>query len=122
MKTIGNILWLFLGGGLIALAWYIVGFLCCCTILAIPVGIQCFKFGTFTIWPFGRQIKYSGKMTSFLWNIIWIFVFGWELATLSLSIGLVWCVTIVGIPFGLQCFKFAQLALMPFGATIEVLT
>lgn len=122
MKTIGNILWLFLGGGLIALAWYIVGFLCCCTILAIPTGIQCFKFGTFIIWPFGRQIKYSGKMTSFLWNIIWIFVFGWELMLLSISIGIVWCITIVGIPFGLQCFKFAQLALMPFGATIEVLT
>jgi len=119
MKTIGNILWLFLGGGIIGLAWYFVGLLCCCTIIAIPFGMQCFKFGTFIIWPFRRHIKYSSKTTSFIWNVIWILIFGWELMVLSLSIGLIWCLTIVGIPFGLQCFKFAQLALMPFGADIK---
>ncbi|MFV0414442.1 MAG: YccF domain-containing protein, partial [Oscillospiraceae bacterium] len=34
-------------------------------------------------------------------------------------IGLVLCITIVGIPFGLQCFKFAKLALFPFGAQVR---
>lgn len=119
MKTIGNILWVLLGGGLIGLIWFVAGVLCCCTIIAIPTGIQCFKFGSFIIWPFGRQIKYSGKVTSLLWNIIWITVLGWELTLLSVAVGILWCLTIVGIPIGIQCFKFAQLALMPFGATIE---
>jgi len=32
--------------------------------------------------------------------------------------GLALCVTIIGIPLGLQCFKFAKLALMPFGAQV----
>ena len=53
-----------------------------------------------------------------LGNLIWFFCGGilqglsWTLA------GLLWCITIIGIPFGLQCFKIAKLALMPFGATI----
>ena len=55
---------------------------------------------------------------SFLVNILWIIFFGWELALASLAFGLVYCVTIVGIPFGLQYFKFMKLALMPFGAEI----
>ena len=41
-----------------------------------------------------------------------------ELALASAVCGLVLCVTIVGIPFGLQCFKLAQLALMPFGSEV----
>ena len=43
---------------------------------------------------------------------------GWELAVTAVMIGLLYCITIIGIPFGLQSFKFARLALMPFGAQI----
>ena len=43
---------------------------------------------------------------------------GLELALSSVVMGITCCLTIVGIPFGLQSFKFAQLALMPFGAKI----
>ncbi|MDD2457079.1 MAG: YccF domain-containing protein, partial [Eubacteriales bacterium] len=69
--------------------------------------------------PFGREIDYSQAGTiSFLANILWILLLGWELAVTAVVIGLVYCVTIVGIPFGLQSFKFARLALMPFGARI----
>ncbi len=52
-------------------------------------------------------------------NIIWLIVFGWEFALTHLVIGLLFCVTIIGIPFGLQHFKFAQLGLIPFGAVIK---
>lgn len=51
-------------------------------------------------------------------NIIWILVFGWELAISSCVFGLAWCITIVGIPFGLQFFKFAKIALLPFESHI----
>ena len=51
-------------------------------------------------------------------NILWIALFGWELALLSLAAGFLCCLTIVGIPFGLQSFKFAKLSLLPFGARI----
>jgi len=68
---------------------------------------------------FGREIDYSQSGTiSFLVNILWIVFLGWELAVTAVAVGLVYCVTIIGIPFGLQAFKFARLALMPFGARI----
>jgi uncharacterized membrane protein YccF (DUF307 family) len=44
--------------------------------------------------------------------------FGWELALAFVFTGFIWCVTIIRIPFGTQCFKFARLALMPFGARV----
>ena len=34
-------------------------------------------------------------------------------------IGVLMCITIVGIPFGQQMFKLAKLALMPFGAIVR---
>ena len=119
MRILGNLIWCVFGGGIIAILWILAGVLCCCTIIGIPMGLQCFKFAQFIMWPFGRQIMLTNRIDSLILNMICVFVFGWELAILSLSVGLIWCLTILGIPFGLQCFKFAQLALMPFGATIE---
>ena len=55
---------------------------------------------------------------SFLLNIIWLIVSGLPLALEHLAIGVAMCVTIIGIPFGLQQFKLAKLALMPFGAEV----
>lgn len=55
---------------------------------------------------------------NFLGNLIW-FIFGGLAGGLGwLIAGALWCITIVGIPVGLQCFKLARLALMPFGAQI----
>lgn len=118
MRIFGNLLWCIFGGGIIAILWGLVGVICCCTIVGIPMGLQCFKFAGFIIWPFGRNIYYSNNAVDFLWNILWIVFLGWELAVFAFFIGLIWCGTIVGIPFGAQCFKFARLALMPFGAQI----
>lgn len=48
-------------------------------------------------------------------NILWC-LFGGLIGGLSWGFaGCVWCITIVGIPVGLQCFKFASLAFWPFG-------
>lgn len=118
MKTIGNILWVIFGGGILALLWAMAGLLFFVSILGIPVGIQCMKFAGLILWPFGRAIEFSGGAGSFLLNFIWIILFGWELASTAFFIGIIWCITIVGIPFGLQFIKFAQLAIMPFGAKI----
>ncbi len=121
MKIIGNILWLLLGGGLLAIAWAMAGLICCITIIGIPIGLQCFKFAGLVIWPFGKEIVYSDRTSSFLFNLLWVIIFGWELALLALIIGVVWCMTIIGIPFGLQSIKFAKLALMPFGAKVKIM-
>lgn len=118
MKTFGNIMWLVFGGGIISLLWLFAGIICYCTIIGIPLGIQCFKFAGFTLWPFGKDVQFSDHYGSFFLNVIWIMFFGWELTLFSCFLGMVWSVTVIGIPFGIQCFKFARLSLMPFGAQI----
>ena len=118
MKILANILWFIFGGFALSFLWFVSGIALCITIIGIPVGIQCFKFAVLILVPFGKEIHYSGKTSSFILNILWIVFFGWELALTSAVIGLIWCITIFGIPIGLQCFKFAQLAFMPFGAEI----
>ena len=119
MNFIGNIIWLVFGGILAAIAWFLAGLILCITVIGIPFGIQCFKISTFVLWPFGRQIELGNfGVGGFLFNIIWIIFFGWEFAITHLIIGAIFCVTIIGIPFGIQHFKFAQLGLIPFGARI----
>ena len=119
MRMLGNLIWVIFGGAILALFWLVAGLLLCITIIGIPFGLQCFKIAALVFWPFGKEISYpSAGAGSLLLNLLWIFIFGWELALSALTIGLIYCVTIIGIPFGLQCFKFAQLALFPFGARV----
>ena len=94
------------------------GCLWCISIIGIPYGIQCFKFASMSFFPFGKEIVYGGGVVSFLVNVIWILISGIPLAVEHLVIGCLLCITIIGIPFGLQQFKLAKLALMPFGTSI----
>lgn len=119
MKLLGNILWLLLGGIFTAIGWFTVGLLWCITIVGIPVGIQCFKFAKLSLFPFGKEITYGGSTVSILVNVLWLIFGGIELALGFVSMGIACCVTIIGIPFGLQYFKLAKLALLPFGADIR---
>lgn len=122
MKFIGNIVWLILGGMVIALVYYIVGLLFCLTIIGIPFGFQLFKFGTFSLWPFGTQViegKDSIGCTTLFMNILWIILGWWEIALMHLFFGFILCITIIGIPFGMQHFKMAGLSLLPFGKTFK---
>ncbi len=54
-----------------------------------------------------------------LLNIIWLILGGFIVVISYLLGGIVLCLTIIGIPFGIQCFKLAGLALMPFGREIR---
>lgn len=118
MRILGNLLWFLLGGIVLGLCWTIAGILWCITILGIPWGVQCFKFAKLAFFPFGKDILYGTGAGSLLVNILWILLTGAELAIIHAVIGLVFCITIVGIPFGMQCFKLAKLALLPFGASV----
>lgn len=118
MRLIGNILWFIFGGLESALAWVIAGLLWCVTIIGIPIGIQCFKFAGLALWPFGKEIEYDGGTMSLIANVFWLIFTGIPMAVGNLVVGLVWCITIIGIPFGRQFFKLARLSLMPFGAKV----
>ena len=122
MKFIGNLFWLILGGLVISLYYAIVAIFYCITIIGIPFGIQLFKMSGLALWPFGRNVgsgSNDGGCLSLLMNIIWIVCGGIEIAILHLIFGLICCVTIVGIPFGMQHFKMSLLALVPFGKVIS---
>ena len=118
MRFIGNILWFILLGLWTGLTWWLIGLLWCITIVGIPVGVQCFKLSKLVFWPFGKDIEFGNKTSSLLLNILWLIFSGIELAIGYLTAGVVMCCTIIGIPFGLQCFKLMKLALLPFGAEI----
>ncbi|MBQ6663380.1 MAG: YccF domain-containing protein [Firmicutes bacterium] len=118
MGVIGNILWFIFGGFISGLAWWVSGLIWCLTIIGIPYGRQCFKFASLSFFPFGKEVVYGGGPVSLLANVIWFLFFGLWMALGNLIIGLAWCLTIVGIPFGRQFFKIAKLSLTPFGARI----
>ena len=118
MSFLGNVLWFIFGGLLSGLSWILSGIIWCITIVGIPYGLQCFKFATLSFAPFGKDVEYGGGVSSFIANVIWIIFFGIPMAIENFLFGVLWCITIVGIPFGLQFFKIAKLSLMPFGARI----
>lgn len=119
MGCLGNILWFFCGGLLGGLSWFLAGILWCITIVGIPVGMQCFKFAGLSFFPFGKEVDFGGGTVSLILNIIWLLTTGLPLALEHLTCGAILCITIIGIPFGMQHFKLMKLALMPFGASIR---
>lgn len=119
MKTVANVLWIIFFGWWYWIYYVLVGVLCCVSIIFIPVGLQCFKFAKLMFAPFGKTVtltKSGGKMVI---NVIWAILFGWENALAILLSGVVCCITIIGIPVGLQLFKAAKFILLPIGATIS---
>ena len=119
MKIIGNILWFVFGGFLSGLSWVLAGCLWCITIIGIPIGTQCFKFAGLAFFPFGKEVVYGGGTISLLANILWLIISGIPMAVGNFITGCLWCMTIIGIPFGKQFFKSAKLSLMPFGASVN---
>lgn len=120
MKTLGNILWFLFGGLLLWLEWAFAGLLLCITVIGIPAGLQCFKIAGLCAFPFGKDIvRGETKFGNTLFNILWVIFFGWEIALTALFCGIIWCITIIGIPFGKQFFKLAAISLFPFGARIQ---
>ena len=120
MRLLLNILWLIFGGLISALGWVLVGCLWCISVVGIPVGLQCFKLASISLDPFGKEIVYDDAgPVSFLLNLLWIIFGGLEMAVGNAIIGIVLCITIIGIPWGKQFFKNAKLSLFPFGARVE---
>ena len=90
------------------LSWVLVGCLWCISIIGIPIGLQCFKFAGLAFFPFGKEVVYGGGAVSLIANIIWLIVSGIPMAVGNAVVGLICCITIIGIPFGKQFFKIAK--------------
>lgn len=122
MNLLGNIIWLLFGGIFLALYYLFAGICLCITIIGIPFGIQVFKIAGLALWPFGKEVMGKpqgiGCLSTFM-NVIWILFFGFWLALAHFFLGIFFFITIIGIPFGIQHFKLAAIALTPFGHEIE---
>lgn len=124
LKVILNIIWVLFAGIELFLLYVAAGFIMMVTLIGIPFGIQAFKLAAFVIWPFGRvavpidKSDITSPLLNSVGNVIWLILVGWWLALAHGVFGLILCVTIIGIPLGIQSFKMAGLALWPFGREI----
>ena len=76
------------------------------------------NYGMFYEFITVRSGERSGGCLYILMNVLWILLGGIWICLSHLAFGVVLCITIIGIPFGLQHFKLAGLALTPFGKDI----
>ncbi|KAA0990099.1 YccF domain-containing protein [Dyadobacter aurulentus] len=121
MNLIGNIIWLIFGGFLVFLEYMVAGLVLCLTIIGIPFGIQCFKIGMLSLFPFGQQVRDVPGNTgclSTVFNVIWIVIGGIWIALTHLVFGIILAITIIGLPFAKQHFKLMSLSLTPFGKEV----
>jgi uncharacterized membrane protein YccF (DUF307 family) len=118
MNFFGNVLWLIFGGLITGAGYMLGGLLMCLTIIGIPFGVQSIKLGFAMLMPFGREVEGKERPTGLLgviMTIVWVVLFGWEIALAHLLHALVMAITIVGLPFARQHLKMVVLALFPFG-------
>lgn len=118
MRTIGNIIWIVFGGLATAVWWAFLGIFFHITIVGIPLGRISFRMAALTLTPFGKRVEYGGGAPSLIANIVWIVIAGLPAAIAYVLLGCIYCVTVVGVPFGMQLFKMAKLSLMPFGSSL----
>ncbi|TFD97506.1 YccF domain-containing protein [Dysgonomonas capnocytophagoides] len=121
MKTICNLIWLVFGGFAIALEYIFGSLALMVTIVGIPFGLQTLKLGILAIWPFGSRVvttENSSGCLNIIMNVIWIIFGGFWIALSHIVLGVLLCITIIGIPFGRQHFKFIKLAFFPFGKQV----
>ena len=120
MRLILNLIWLILCGWWMAILYVVFGILAAIFIITIPFAIACFRIASYVIWPFGRSItiRRTAGLGSLIGNIIWVILFGWELALGHLTAGIALCLTIIGIPLGLANFKLIPISLLPLGVQI----
>ncbi len=128
MRTAANFLWFILNGFWMGLGWWVIGLFAALTIVGLPWARACFVIGQMAFLPFGREAIDRRELTGrndlgtgalgTVGNIVWFVCAGAWLAIAHLVLGIANCITIIGIPFGIQHFKLAGLALFPVGKTI----
>lgn len=128
MTLILNLLWLVFGGLVAGVGWLVSAVLLALTIVGLPWAAAAARIGLFTLWPFGRKVVLRQQLTGrqdlgtgplgLVLNLVWFLFGGWYIALAHLFAGVICMVLIVTIPFGIQHFKLARLALAPVGTEI----
>ena len=103
MRTILNVVWLVLSGIWLFIGYVLAGVVMCVFIVTIPFGIASFRLAAYVLWPFGRTVvrRSDAGAASTIRNVIWFLLVGIWMAIAHLFLGLLLCLTIIGIPLGL---------------------
>ena len=120
LRLILNILWLLLGGLVLALGWLLAAVVMFILIITIPFGLQALKIAGFTLWPFGRTLvkRPDAGAASAIGNVIWFILAGWWLAIGHLIAAVALAITIVGIPLAAAHNKLIPISLVPYGREV----
>ncbi|HSM58334.1 MAG TPA: YccF domain-containing protein [Candidatus Sulfomarinibacteraceae bacterium] len=121
MSVLGNLVWLIFGGLITAAGYIIGGIVMCLTIVGIPFGLQSIRLGVATLAPFGKEVVVSKNEgpVALLFDILWIILFGWEIAIAHLTSAVILGITIIGIPFAKQHLKLIPMAIFPFQRDLQ---
>lgn len=122
MRILGNVIWIIFGGIFIAIEYFIASVGLMITIIGIPFGLQSLKLAEMALLPFDKkavQNNTTSRCLSLVMNIIWFFIGGLPIVLTHLFFGVLFYITIIGIPFGNQHFKLMKLAFSPFGKLIK---
>ena len=120
MRTLLNMIWLVLSGFWLALGYAVAGGVMLLLIITIPFGIASFRLAAYVLWPFGRTVvrRPDAGAASTIGNVLWFILVGLWMAIAHVVLGVVLCVTVIGIPLGLANFKLAAVAIAPLGKEI----
>jgi uncharacterized membrane protein YccF (DUF307 family) len=120
LRLVLNVIWFVLHGWVLALAYLLAGVIACLLIVTIPFGIASFRLAGFAAFPFGRTtVRTPGAgVASAIGNVLWFLFAGWWLALVHVLAGIAYCITIIGIPFGIALFKLAAEGLFPLGKRV----
>ena len=132
MRFVGNVIWFVFGGAILALVWLMGAVVFAISIVGLPLTRAALEMAKMSAFPFGKTVVHvrelDGKELSattaatgtigFIFNILWAFTFGITLFFGYIIAGIFNCLTIIGIPFGLQAFKLAAISLWQVGRRV----
>jgi uncharacterized membrane protein YccF (DUF307 family) len=124
MTWVLNGVWFIFGGFISALLWLLTAVVLAATIVGLPWAAAALRIAGFSLAPFGRTAisrtgwQGGGGVRDIVLNLVWVVFAGWWLALHHVVIGCLQCLTVIGIPFGLQHFKLAAISLAPVGTEI----
>ncbi|KKB12389.1 membrane protein [Devosia geojensis] len=132
MRFAGNVIWFVLGGAVTGLIWLIGAAVFAVTIIGLPLTRAAVEMAKMSAFPFGKEVVHIRELDAreldattavtgavgFIFNVLWALTFGLLLFVAYLISGILCCLTIIGIPFGLQAFKLAGLSLWPVGRRV----
>ncbi|MEQ9379596.1 MAG: YccF family protein [Pirellulales bacterium] len=132
MRFVGNVIWFVFGGAVIALIWLVGAVVFAISIIGLPLSRSAIEMAKLSAWPFGKDVVHvrdldARKLSAvtattgtigFITNVVWACTFGIVLFLSYLVAGVINCLTIIGIPFGLQSFKLAGISFWPVGRRV----